>query len=68
MFLGKIEEILYVIEPSQFAKIEEPFFRQISKCASSPHFQVWIYGDTMKCAFLKSYSYVFGSHLYVNVK
>lgn len=40
MFLGEIEEILDVIEPSQFAKIQEPLFRQIARCVSSPHFQV----------------------------
>ncbi|XP_014249434.1 serine/threonine-protein phosphatase 2A 56 kDa regulatory subunit epsilon isoform isoform X1 [Cimex lectularius] len=40
MFLGEIEEILDVIEPSQFVKIEEVLFRQLSKCVSSPHFQV----------------------------
>ncbi|XP_078034449.1 serine/threonine-protein phosphatase regulatory subunit widerborst isoform X2 [Augochlora pura] len=40
MFLGEIEEILDVIEPSQFIKIQEPLFRQIARCVSSPHFQV----------------------------
>ncbi|KAB7507628.1 Serine/threonine-protein phosphatase 2A regulatory subunit alpha isoform [Armadillidium nasatum] len=40
MFLGEIEEILDVIEPNQFVKIQEPLFKQISKCVSSPHFQV----------------------------
>ncbi|XP_017035048.2 serine/threonine-protein phosphatase 2A 56 kDa regulatory subunit epsilon isoform, partial [Drosophila kikkawai] len=40
MFLGEIEEILDVIDPPQFAKIQEPLFRQIAKCVSSPHFQV----------------------------
>ncbi|XP_075185815.1 serine/threonine-protein phosphatase 2A 56 kDa regulatory subunit epsilon isoform-like [Anomaloglossus baeobatrachus] len=40
MFLGELEEILDVIEPSQFVKIQEPLFKQISKCVSSPHFQV----------------------------
>jgi serine/threonine-protein phosphatase 2A regulatory subunit B' len=40
MFLEEIEEILDVIKPSQFAKIQEPLFRQISRCVSSPHFQV----------------------------
>lgn len=40
MFLGEIEEILDVIEPAQFAKIQEQLFRQIAKCVSSPHFQV----------------------------
>lgn len=40
MFLGELEEILDVIEPSQFIKIQEPLFKQIAKCVSSPHFQV----------------------------
>lgn len=40
MFLGEIEEILDVIEPVQFVKIQEPLFRQIARCVSSPHFQV----------------------------
>lgn len=42
MFLGEIEEILDVIDPPQFVKIQEPLFRQIAKCVSSPHFQVRI--------------------------
>ena len=41
MFLGEIEEILDVIGPAQFVKIQEPLFKQIAKCVSSPHFQVW---------------------------
>ncbi|KAH0622720.1 hypothetical protein JD844_025262 [Phrynosoma platyrhinos] len=40
MFLGEIEEILDVIEPTQFRKIQEPLFKQIAKCVSSSHFQV----------------------------
>uniref|UniRef100_A0A4W4G880 Serine/threonine protein phosphatase 2A regulatory subunit n=1 Tax=Electrophorus electricus TaxID=8005 RepID=A0A4W4G880_ELEEL len=40
MFLGEIEEILDIIEPTQFKKIQEPLFKQISKCVASPHFQV----------------------------
>ena len=40
MFLGEIEEILDVIEPTQFTRIQEPLFKQIAKCVSSPHFQV----------------------------
>uniref|UniRef100_A0A7N8Y0C3 Serine/threonine protein phosphatase 2A regulatory subunit n=1 Tax=Mastacembelus armatus TaxID=205130 RepID=A0A7N8Y0C3_9TELE len=40
MFLGEIEEILDVIEPTQFKKIQEPLFNQISKCVANPHFQV----------------------------
>uniref|UniRef100_A0A8C5HK04 Serine/threonine protein phosphatase 2A regulatory subunit n=1 Tax=Gouania willdenowi TaxID=441366 RepID=A0A8C5HK04_GOUWI len=40
MYLGELEEILDVIEPTQFVKIQEPLFKQISRCVSSPHFQV----------------------------
>uniref|UniRef100_A0A8C4PWN0 Serine/threonine protein phosphatase 2A regulatory subunit n=1 Tax=Eptatretus burgeri TaxID=7764 RepID=A0A8C4PWN0_EPTBU len=40
MFLGEIEEILDVIEPSQFVKVQELLFKRISKCVGSPHFQV----------------------------
>ena len=38
--MGEIEEILDVIEPAQFVKIQEPLFKQIARCVSSPHFQV----------------------------
>ena len=47
MFLGEIEEILDVIEPAQFVKIQEPLFRQIAKCVSSPHFQVCYTGGPL---------------------
>ncbi|XP_071833818.1 serine/threonine-protein phosphatase 2A 56 kDa regulatory subunit epsilon isoform-like isoform X1 [Apostichopus japonicus] len=40
MFLGEIEEILDVIEPSQFQKIQDPLARQLARCVASPHFQV----------------------------
>ncbi|XP_055338994.1 serine/threonine-protein phosphatase 2A 56 kDa regulatory subunit epsilon isoform-like [Paramacrobiotus metropolitanus] len=40
MFLGEIEEILDVIEPVQFVKIQESLFKQIARCVASPHFQV----------------------------
>ncbi|KAI8801527.1 phosphatase 2A regulatory B subunit-domain-containing protein [Cladochytrium replicatum] len=40
MFLNEIEEILDVIEPQEFVKIQVPLFQQIAKCVSSPHFQV----------------------------
>uniref|UniRef100_A0A8C5N8J6 Serine/threonine protein phosphatase 2A regulatory subunit n=1 Tax=Gouania willdenowi TaxID=441366 RepID=A0A8C5N8J6_GOUWI len=40
MFLNELEEILDVIEPSEFIKVQEPLFTQLSKCVSSPHFQV----------------------------
>lgn len=47
MFLGEIEEILDVIDPPQFVKIQEPLFRQIAKCVSSPHFQVYLFIHTI---------------------
>ncbi|XP_033835449.1 serine/threonine-protein phosphatase 2A 56 kDa regulatory subunit delta isoform isoform X2 [Periophthalmus magnuspinnatus] len=40
MFLNELEEILDVIEPQEFVRVQEPLFRQLSKCVSSPHFQV----------------------------
>ncbi|CAH1767535.1 14080_t:CDS:10, partial [Entrophospora sp. SA101] len=40
MFLNEIEEILDVIEPQEFIKIQVPLFQQIARCVSSPHFQV----------------------------
>jgi serine/threonine-protein phosphatase 2A regulatory subunit B' len=40
MYLGELEEILDVIEPTQFQKIMEPLFRQLARCVSNPHFQV----------------------------
>jgi serine/threonine-protein phosphatase 2A regulatory subunit B' len=40
MFLNEIEEILDVIEPTEFIKIIEPLFKRLAKCVSSPHFQV----------------------------
>ncbi|KAK2709558.1 serine/threonine-protein phosphatase 2A 56 kDa regulatory subunit gamma isoform-like [Artemia franciscana] len=40
MFLNELEEILDVIEPAEFQKVMCPLFRQLSKCVSSPHFQV----------------------------
>ncbi|EDV23775.1 uncharacterized protein TRIADDRAFT_27264 [Trichoplax adhaerens] len=40
MFLNELEEILDVIEPTEFVKIQEPLFQQLAKCIASPHFQV----------------------------
>merc|ERR1719219_1735830 len=40
MFLGELEEILDVMEPTQFATVKNELFLQIAKCVSSPHFQV----------------------------
>lgn len=40
MFLSEVEEALDVIDPAEFAKIQVPLFNQLSRCVSSPHFQV----------------------------
>ncbi|KAL2919538.1 serine/threonine-protein phosphatase 2A 56 kDa regulatory subunit delta isoform [Polyrhizophydium stewartii] len=40
MFLNECEEILDVMEPLEFVKIQVPLFQQIARCVASPHFQV----------------------------
>lgn len=40
MFLNEVEEILEIIEPSEFQKIKEPLFKQIMLCIRSEQFQV----------------------------
>ena len=40
MFLNEIEEILDIVDPKEFKRVQEPIFRQIARCISSPHFQV----------------------------
>lgn len=40
MFLNEVEEILDVIEPTEFQKVMVRLFSQLSRCVSSQHFQV----------------------------
>lgn len=40
MFLNELEEILDVIENTEFHKILVPLFTQLAKCVTSQHFQV----------------------------
>lgn len=40
LFLIEIEDIFEILEPNEFVKIQIPLFVQLSKCISSPHFQV----------------------------
>lgn len=56
MFLGEIEEILDIIDPTQFKKIMVPLFRQIAKSVSSSHFQVrsFTYDFCLRSVFLNS--------------
>lgn len=43
MFLNEVEDIFEVMDPQEFAKVQEPLFNQLAKSVASPHFQV---GDT----------------------
>lgn len=40
MFLNEIEDIFEVMDPAEFAKVQEPLFNQLAKSVASPHFQV----------------------------
>ncbi|KIJ44012.1 hypothetical protein M422DRAFT_60177 [Sphaerobolus stellatus SS14] len=40
MFLNEVEEVLDVIDPAEFAKIQIPLFKQLARCINSQHFQV----------------------------
>ena len=40
MFLSEMEEVLDVIDPAEFQKIQVPLFQQLSRCINSQHFQV----------------------------
>ena len=44
MFLNEVEDIFEVMDPAEFAKVQEPLFNQLAKSVASPHFQV---GDTI---------------------
>jgi len=40
MFLNEVEDIFEVMDPHEFAKVQEPLFNQLAKSVASPHFQV----------------------------
>ncbi|KAN0133831.1 protein phosphatase PP2A0 B subunit gamma isoform [Lactarius tabidus] len=40
MFLSEVEEILDVIDPAEFQKIQVHLFQQLARCINSQHFQV----------------------------
>lgn len=50
MFLNEVEDIFEVMDPAEFAKVQEPLFQQLAKSVASPHFQVR--DDPAACAFL----------------
>lgn len=45
MFLNEVEDIFEVMDPAEFAKVQEPLFNQLAKSVASPHFQVHSPGD-----------------------
>lgn len=40
MFLNEVEDIFEVMDPGEFAKVQDPLFHQLAKSVASPHFQV----------------------------
>lgn len=46
MYLNEVEEILDIIEASEFHKIVTPLFTQLARCINSQHFQVRRERDT----------------------
>lgn len=40
LLLHEVEEILDVIDPEEFTKIQVDLFQQLARSISSPHFQV----------------------------
>ncbi|KAH8106980.1 phosphatase 2A regulatory B subunit-domain-containing protein [Cristinia sonorae] len=40
MFLSEMEEVLDVIDPAEFQKIQVPLFQQLARCINGQHFQV----------------------------
>ena len=40
MYLNEVEDIFEVMDPAEFAKVQEPIFHQLAKSVASPHFQV----------------------------
>ena len=48
MFLNEVEDIFEVMDPGEFAKVQEPLFNQLAKSVASPHFQV-----SYQCHFYK---------------
>lgn len=41
MYLNEVEDIFEVMDPAEFAKVQEPLFHQLAKSVASPHFQVF---------------------------
>ncbi|CAK8685527.1 unnamed protein product [Clavelina lepadiformis] len=39
MFLGELEELIDVMPPSEYVKVQKPIFARIARCVNSEHFQ-----------------------------
>lgn len=52
MFLNEVEDIFEVMDPAEFAKVQEPLFNQLAKSVASPHFQVWLPTPTLNTALI----------------
>ena len=55
MFLNEVEDIFEVMDPGEFAKVQEPLFNQLAKSVASPHFQV-SYDPPLLAEFLLTFS------------
>ena len=51
MFLNEVEDIFEVMDPNEFAKVQEPLFNQLAKSVASPHFQVHLIIIARVCLF-----------------
>ncbi|KAL9121691.1 MAG: hypothetical protein Q9187_001749 [Circinaria calcarea] len=49
MFLNEVEDIFEVMDPNEFAKVQEPLFNQLAKSVASPHFQVRLSAVKSEC-------------------
>lgn len=58
MYLNEVEDIFEVMDPAEFAKVQEPLFHQLAKSVASPHFQVCLAAEM-------SYGYTLANHLIV---
>lgn len=47
MFLNEVEDIFEVMDPAEFAKVQEPLFNQLAKSVASPHFQVGLLANVL---------------------
>lgn len=60
MFLNEVEDIFEVMDPHEFAKVQEPLFNQLAKSVASPHFQVHI--SHLALMFTNSYLRLLSAH------